>query len=257
MIRGYEMDKYMFEVVQFLAESGVESSMKDVIHEIMILGRREVSPEQAKVALRYLNTLAEKNDHEALLSLGALHYTGFSNIIPQDYAKALNYYERAAESSELKDAWALNNLGYCYFYGRDGEVNYKKAYSCFAHSAMCGNANAMYKLGDMYYYGNYVSKDFDASFYWYTLAKSQKIDADTDYQGFLIASIAMRLGRAFLNGEGTQVDLIAALFELRTAEALFYKQVLIGDDNSKGQLPKTQELIALATSALDEEIKLR
>jgi len=67
----------------------------------------------------------------------------------------------------------------------------------------------------------------------------------------------MRLGRAFLNGEGTQVDLIAALFELRTAEALFYKQVLIGDDNSKGQLPKTQELIALATSALDEEIKLR
>jgi len=51
MIRGYKMDKYMFDVVQFLAESGVESSMKDVIHEIMILGRREVSPEQAKVAL--------------------------------------------------------------------------------------------------------------------------------------------------------------------------------------------------------------
>jgi len=44
---------------------------------------------------------------------------------------------------------------------------------------------------------------------------------------------------------------------LRTAEALFYKQVLIGDENSKGQLPKTQELITLAISALDEEIKHR
>jgi len=166
----------------------------------------------------------------------------------------MSYYERAAESSELKDSWALNNLGYCYFYGRDGEVNYKKAYSCFAHSAMCGNANAMYKLGDMYYYGNYVDEDFAASFYWYTLAKAQKVEADADYQGFLVASIAMRLGRAFLYGEGTSVDLITALFELRTAEALFYKQLLIGDEFSKGLLPKTQELIRIALAELDNMI---
>jgi len=248
------MDKYMFDVVRFLAESGVESFMKDVVHEILLPGRHEVSSEQAEVAYNYLSTLAGKDDSDALLSLGALHYTGFSDVIEQDYAKAMEYYERAAESSELKDSWALNNLGYCHFYGRTGKVDYKKAYSCFAHSAMCGNANAMYKLGDMYYYGKYVDKDLDASFYWYALAKAQKIDADTDYGGFLAASIAMRVGRAFLYGEGTHVDHIAALFELRTAEALFYKQLLIGDENSRSQLPKTQELIKVAVAALDDSI---
>ena len=116
-------------------------------------------------------------------------------------------------------------------------------------SAMQGNPNAMYKIGDMYYSGNYVDKDLNASFYWYTLASMQESDTDTDYQGFLAASIALRLGRAFLFGEGVEVDLVDALFELRTAEALFYRQILIGDEFSRDQLSKTQELI---TSTQDE-----
>jgi len=248
------MDKYMFDVVHFLAESGIEGSMKEIIGDIMSAGKEAVTAKQADIALRYLNTLAEKGDHDALLSLGALHYTGLGDFVPQDYIKAMYYYEKAAESSELNNHWALNNLGYCHFYGRAGEVDYNKAYSCFALSAMYGNPNAMYKLGDMYYYGNYVEKDVNASFYWYTLAKQQKLDSDTDYQAFLAASIAMRLGRAFLFGEGTGIDLVHALFELRTAEALFYKQVLIGDEFARGQLPKTQELINTAKTALDESI---
>jgi len=87
------------------------------------------------------------------------------------------------------------------------------------------------------------------------LAKQQKIDSDKDYHGFLAASIAMRVGRAFLFGEGTEIDLIHALFELRTAEALFYKQVLIGDELSRGLLPKTQELIIVAQAELDKIIE--
>nr|AGS53406.1 hypothetical protein [uncultured bacterium contig00025] len=47
------------------------------------------------------------------------------------------------------------NLGYCYYYGRDMEINYEKAYDCFSRSAFLGNANAMYKLGDMFFYGYY------------------------------------------------------------------------------------------------------
>ena len=248
------MDKYMFDVVHFLAESGIEGSMKDIIGDIMSSGVRAITAQQAEMVMQYLNELAEKGDNDALLSLGALHYTGFGSFIPQDYVKAMGYYEKAAEFSELKDAWALNNLGYCHYYGRAGEVDYKKAYACFALSAMYGNSNAMYKLGDMYYFGNHVDKDLNASFYWYILAKKQKTDADEEYQGFLAGSIAMRLGRAFLFGEGTEVDLITAIFELRTAEALFYSQILFGDEFARSQLPKTQEYISLAIAAMDKEI---
>jgi TPR repeat protein len=41
-----------------------------------------------------------------LLSLGALYYTGVGNSVPQDYIKAMHYYEKTVEISELKDHWA-------------------------------------------------------------------------------------------------------------------------------------------------------
>ena len=249
------MDKYFYNVVKYLADSGIDESMRIIVSEIMSIGRDAVSHEQAEIALKYLNTLADKGDHNALLSLGALYYTGAGDYIEQDYKKAQYYYEKAVESSELKDHWALNNLGYCYSYGRAGDVDYKKAYSCFALSATYGNPNAMYKLGDMYYYGNYVEKDYNASFYWYSLAKAQKPDSDIDYQGFLVASIALRLGRAFLYGEGVGVDLLQALFELRLAEMLFYKQVLMRDSYSAGQLPKVKKLIEITIEELDKMIE--
>lgn len=248
------MDKYRFEVVKYLAESGITGAMKDTVYEILSDGKHSVTQEQADLILQYLCTLENKGDHDALLTLGALYYTGLGDFIPQDYVKATQYYEKAAKSSELENHWALNNLGYCYYYGRAGEVDYMKAYSCFALSAMYGNPNAMYKLGDMYYYGKFVDQDFDASVYWYSFAKEQEIDADEDYEGFIAASIAMRIGRAYLFGEGTPVDLINALFELRNAETLFYRQILMYDNFSIDQLPKVQFLIKTAEDGLNNII---
>ena len=245
------MYKFHYDVVKYLADSGIEESMKQMITEILSYGCDGASPEQIETMLRYLNKLADKGDPTALQTLGALYYTGVGDIIHQDYSKAIYFYEKSAELSELTDHWALNNLGYCYYYGRSVEIDYKKAYSCFALSATYNNPNAMYKLGDMYYYGHYVKKDLEASCYWYLRAKAEYPEADYDYQDFLIASIAMRVGRAYLYGEGIEEDLIAALMELRLAEALFYKQVLISDEFSVNQLPKVKSLIKIALDKLD------
>ena len=253
LLGGGLMEKHMYDVIFHLAESGEKAAMKEMIGFLLSKGRYTVTDRQAEIVLRYLNKLVEENDPEAMLSLGALYYTGFSGI-SQDYVKAMGYYEKAVELSGKKDTTAMNNLGYCHYYGRAGVVDYEKAYSCFAYAAMMGDANAMYKLGDMYYYGNHVDKDVNASFYWYSLAKRQEPEADADYQGFLVGSIAFRVGRAYLFGEGTDVDLIRALFELRTAEALFYQQILLGDEFSVGQLPKTQELIRTTQEELNKKI---
>jgi hypothetical protein len=244
------LPKPKYDVVYFLAECGNEQSMKEIIDDIISNGKEAISAEQANIVLRYLNILIEKNDHDALLSIGTLYYTGLGEFVPQDYAKAMFFYERASQISELKNDWALCNLGYCYEYGRACQVDYRKAYYYFALSATLGNANAMYKLGDMYYYGSYVEKDLDASFYWYSSARQQKTEADRDYQSFLDASIAMRLGRAFLYGEGTEIDLDRAVSELETAESLFWEQVHIGNIFAQGQLSKTQNLLEVVKNKL-------
>ena len=251
------MDKYRFDVVLHLAESGITGAMGDTVYEILSEGKDSVTKEQADLIIRYLDSLVETGNHNALLTLGLLHYTGLGDFIPQDYVKAMCYYEKAVESSEKKNHWALNNLGYCYYYGRAGEADYKKAYDCFTLSAILGNPNAMYKLGDMYYHGYHVDKDLDASFYWYSFAKEQvqEVEFDDDYKGFVAASIAMRIGRAYLHGEGIKIDLFSALLELRNAEALFYMQILLYKDYSIEQLPKVQKLIKAAISKLNKQIK--
>ena len=247
------MEKHLFDILNHFAKSGDETSMKHVIGDLLSEDGGLTSQEDTETVLHYLNILAEKGDHHSLVTLGSLYYSGLYSL-PQDYSIAMSYYAKAAELSELKDSWALNNLGYCYYYGRAGEVDYKKAYECFAYAAIQGNANSMYKLGDMYHRGNHVEADHDAAFYWYSMASEQDLDANADYRGFLAASISYRLGRAYLFGEGTDIDLVHALFELRTAEALFYRQLQINDEFSVGQLPKVQELIKVAIEELDKEI---
>jgi len=251
------MDEHRFEVVQYLAETGITGAMNDTVYEIISAGKDSITDEHADLVLKYMSILEERGDNNALLTLGTLHYTGFGDLYPQDYAKAMAYYEKAIESSDLENHWALNNLGYCYYYGRACEIDYKRAYSCFSLSAMCGNPNAMYKLGDMYYHGNYVAKDLNASFYWYTFAKKQEneVEIDDDYVGYVAASIAMRIGRAYLFGEGTKVDLIEALLSLRSAEALFYRQIMMHDRFSVDQLPKVQDLIKTTIKGLNQKIK--
>ncbi|MCL2201094.1 MAG: sel1 repeat family protein [Oscillospiraceae bacterium] len=247
------MEKYLYEIVHHFAEAGDVASMKQIVGEFLSDGTDSISEEEAGLILRYLNMLVENDDSWAMLSLGSLYYTGFFEL-EQDYSKARFYYEKAAELSELTDSWALNNLGYCYYYGRAGDVDYKKAFECFSYAAIQGNANSMYKLGDMYYYGHHVENDVDAAFYWYTMAQSVPLAADSDYVGFLAASIAYRMGRAHLFGEGTEIDHIQALFELRSAETLFYSQLLKGDEFSVDQLPKVKELIRTAHEELDKAL---
>ena len=248
------MERHLFDVVNHFAQGGDEASMRHIIADMLTERYNNLTPEEVELVVSYLNALAKEGDHQALLTLGSLYYSGFYDL-PQDYNIAMSYYERAAETSELRDSWALNNLGYCYYYGKAGAIDYKKAYECYAYAAIQGNANSMYKLGDMYYNGQHVQEDVEAAFFWYTLANEQELDADPDYRGYLSASIAFRLGRAYLYGEGTEADPVHALFELRTAEFLFYRQIINGDEYSVDQLPLVQELIKAATEELDSQIK--
>jgi len=171
----------------------------------------------------YLLKLAENNDLDAMISLGSMYYEGRG--IQQSYKEAAKWYEKAAEKL---DAHGLCYLGYCYYYGREIDVDYEKAYSCFSQSAYLGNANAMYKLGDMYFNGYHVKEDKDAAFFWYD--ESWKC-YDSIYEK---SSIAYRLGRCYLYGHGTSIDLFLALKMLQKAEKGFFELIIDDGDPFAG-----------------------
>ncbi|MCR5167734.1 MAG: hypothetical protein K6C13_11060 [Oscillospiraceae bacterium] len=72
----------------------------------------------------------------------------------KEYELAQKYYEIAAEQG---DDYSNIGLGYIWYYGRTGEIDYKKAFEYFSRCK--GDINAEYKLADMYRTGKYVDKD--------------------------------------------------------------------------------------------------
>lgn len=96
--------------------------------------------------------IGETNDPEYMMHLGGLYYED------RKFDLALKYYEMAAE---YDDDRAYECLGYIWYYGRTGEVDYKKAFENFSKAAETGNVIASYKVADMYLNGYYVEKDYD------------------------------------------------------------------------------------------------
>ena len=72
----------------------------------------------------------------------------------------VRYLEMAAEYGYVP---AIEELGYIWYYGQTGTVDYKKAFEYFSKGVECGNdisaSCCEYKLADMYHNGYYVEKD--------------------------------------------------------------------------------------------------
>jgi TPR repeat protein len=224
------MDIYEYEILLYLAENNDFYAIKrilDYYFKIVQSGyiQNEIINIEKEQILKYLNLLIENKDSSAMLSLGALYYTGENEIVEQDYSKAEYWYNEATKNKILdtnnQNSDALNNLGYIYFYGRTKEPDFKKAFFYYSKAASLGNSNAMYKIGDMYKDGKFVDKNMDKAFFWY-----KKAYAYTRNDDYTTASVTLRLGEAYLYGNGTEISLLNSLKYLQISEKRFYKMVI-------------------------------
>jgi len=231
---------------------------KNYIDEHYFSARNKEASKQRNI-VDLLKILIEKKDSAAMLSLGAFYYGGDIEFVEQDYAKAIYWYNEASKNKPLDvynniDSSALNNLGYCYYYGRSIEPDYKKAFFYYAKAACLDHPNAMYKIGDMYREGLYINKDINKAFYWYNQAH---LYSRNDH--YIKASISLRLGRAYLEGEGTEISQLKALKYLQSAERHFYsllieKPVFSNSCYAPEPFKKVQELLERVRKQLNDII---
>ena len=133
-------------------------------------------------ALAFL--IEETHDPEYMMNLGGIYYED------QQFNLALKYYEMAA-GYDYDVAYEC--LGYIWYYGRTGEVDYKKAYEYFSKAAEVGNVVASYKLADMYRDGKYVEMDYDK--YCRTIESLYPRVKYSDWLNDPLPEISMRLAR--------------------------------------------------------------
>lgn len=183
---------------------------------------------------------------DAMNDLGALYYDGRGCC--QDFGKAIHYFTMAAEKGSEQ---AVENLGYCYYYGRSIPPDYEKAFQCFAQGAFCGRIVSLYKIGDMYRSGYYVKKNLRTAFKIY-IQCIRLMTPDDEYD--TAGQIYLRLGWAYLKGEGTEKNSREALRCFLNAECYLYDLADSGEVMYMKSLKSAIEGQSRARSELAENL---
>ena len=116
-------------------------------------------------AARIWEALAINGDARAQYNLGYLHANGQG--VPKDYARAIEWYTRAASQGF---AAAQFNLGVLLSSDDGVPPNYAAALSWYRKAADQGDADARFNLGVAFASGQGVRVDFVEAFRWYSQA---------------------------------------------------------------------------------------
>jgi curved DNA-binding protein CbpA len=146
------------------------------------------------VDLQQLKTLATQGSPWAQSQLGQLYANGRG--VPQDYATARGWYEKAAVQGH---AGAQSQLGQLYADGRGVPQDYKKARQWWEQAALQGNPQAQFNLGQLYANGRGMAQDYTTARGWYEKAA---------VQGHAWAQA--QLGQLYANGRGVSQDYATA-----------------------------------------------
>jgi tetratricopeptide (TPR) repeat protein len=152
-----------------------------------------VAQDYAK-AREWYEKAADKGDGDAMTALGLLYDNGHG--VAQDYAKAREWYEKAADKG---DRLAMVHLGLLYEHGNGIAQDYAKAREWYGRAADKGEAAAMTLLGLLYDTGHGVTQNYVEAREWYEKAVN---GGDTGAMTFL--------GLLYQNGHGVTQDDVKA-----------------------------------------------
>lgn len=211
-----------------------------------------LSEDQKDKVLDYYEAGVESGNSLACLNLGAIYSEG--EIVKRDYEKAAELYRMAAADDDDNGiaSMAMTNLGYFYYYDYAGHRDYQTAFNYFLQGALrFGNANAYYKLGDMYRRGEFVDKNDKMAFEMYMKAFNCEEDGN-----FFKAEVGHRLGECFLKGIGCTKDLYAALTLFQISERHYYEKIRRRDSKAKRNFPKMMALYEETKRQIAQELEI-
>ncbi|MEX2350336.1 MAG: hypothetical protein WD554_05600 [Flavobacteriaceae bacterium] len=131
------------------------------------INQSKLSEAEFKHKVMQLEQKAIKGDVNAILALGNLYYSHFTNNQKNNnLKKSYFWFEKAAFK---KHNVGMYNLGYFNEQGLSTRVSLKKAIRWYESSAKTGNPLSMFKLIKIYRNENTKNYDLEKATYWSTL----------------------------------------------------------------------------------------
>jgi hypothetical protein len=148
-----------------------------------------------------IQTQAERGDANAEFNLGEAYYYG--KDVPQDYAKAAGWYEKAALQKNIEAEYAL---GYMQRYGQGVPQNYMLAFSWLAMAAVSGHASAQAEIAKIYEFGLGVDQNPVQAFAWF-MKSARQGNAEAEFN----------VGQMCQTGSGAPQNFVRAIYWYRRA----------------------------------------
>src|SRR6266568_4226090 len=119
--------------------------------------------------LESIESAAEKGDPGQECALGEVYFSSFLGL-PQDYAKAVYWFRKAAEEDHAEGQY---NLGGCYYRGQGVAKDYTESVKWCRKAADQGDAKDQCLVGLCYFKGEGAAKDYIQAYKWLNLSAGQ------------------------------------------------------------------------------------
>ena len=157
--------------------------------EDLFTGKYDVRIEKADYISKDTAFFIARNDTLSLIDT-LIHVTDYANgqfklgmgyyndsMSMQNYEKAMEYFQVAAEYGHIE---AMYYIGDCYYWGRGVEQDYEQSIECYKKSATLGHSASQNVLAKCYYDGIGVEEDKSMAVKWYIKAAEQGV-VDAQY----------------------------------------------------------------------------
>jgi TPR repeat protein len=204
----------------------------------------EVVPQDYAEAIKWFQKAAQQGLDVAENDLGSMYVSGQG--VPLDYKAAVKWFRKAAGEGLAE---AENNLGVMYAAGHGVPLDYQEAARRFRKAAFKGSAGAQCNLGIAYASGHGEVRNYKEAVKWFLEAAAQ---------GDSLAQFD--LGRAYAGGLGVRQDSIQALMWLTLAASGGETQARESRDYlsrsmTQEQIEKADHLAALISGGFVQETK--
>ncbi len=196
-------------VFQVAAAKG-DAASQNIVGLMYRNGSDGVQRDYAK-ALHYFQLAADQGNADAQANLGGAYV--LAQGVNQDFATAVHYFQLSANQG---NGHGQADLGSMYERGWGVQLDYAQALYWYRLSAAHGNSNGQVGLSYAYFWGHGVPRDYAQAVHWTRLAAAQ---GDSEAEA--------NLGSAYALGEGVPRDY---------AQALRWIQLSVVQDNAWGEV---------------------
>jgi TPR repeat protein len=188
--RGEGVEQNSAEALKWYSEAANQGYAESQYHLGWLYSNGKSSKQDYLEAVKWWSKAAEQDDVYSQFHLGECYYYGRG--VDLDYEEAVKWWSKAAEQD---DVYSQFHLGECYYYGRGVNLDYDEAVKLWYKVVEHKKNNyldlsrwredseeqlyiaAQIKLGECYYYGRGVERDYVEAIRWFRIVADQEDDA--------------------------------------------------------------------------------